>query len=286
MGRSQIGSLGSRPGVLKGSVLEDIVLHHLKDLEKKQYSRIAKALNISDGGCVSGNPHYRGARAETGTALLEYSELCDRARRVRCQNEGEWEVLLNDDGLPRMRISPYYKQLMSSGQSGTAETKAYLDDKLRAAQWVIRSIEQRNKTIVKVVSSIVKFQEGFFERGIQYLKPLVLKQVAEDIGMHESTISRVTANKYMYCPQGMLELKFFFNAGLQRADQPLDMLSSLTVREMIRKMVAAEDARKPLKDEEIAAKLRTQQVLIARRTVAKYRAEDNIPSATQRKRFF
>ena len=104
--------------------------------------------------------------------------------------------------------------------SGSSETKAYLDEKLRAAQWVIRSIEQRNKTIVKVVTSIVKFQEQFFEKGMQYLRPLVLKQVAEDIGMHESTISRVTANKYMYCPQGMLELKFFFNAGLQRADQP------------------------------------------------------------------
>jgi RNA polymerase sigma-54 factor len=114
----------------------------------------------------------------------------------------------------------------------------------------------------------------------------VLKQVAEDIGMHESTISRVTANKYMHCPQGMLELKFFFNAGLQRADQPMDMLSSVTVREMIRKMVAEEDSQRPLKDEEIAAKLRNQQILIARRTVAKYRAEENIPSANQRKRFF
>ena len=124
---------------------------------------------------------------------------------------------------------------MGAGESGSAETKAYLDEKLRAAQWVIRSIEQRNKTIVKVVSSIVKFQEQFFEKGVQYLKPLVLKQVAEDIGMHESTISRVTANKYMYCPQGMLELKFFFNAGLQRADQPSDMMSSVTVREMIGK---------------------------------------------------
>ena len=202
------------------------------------------------------------------------------------KNEGEWEVLLNDDGLPRMRITPYYKQLMGGGRSGSAETKAYLDDKLRAAQWVIRSIEQRNKTIVKVVSSIVKFQEAFFEQGIQCLKPLVLKQVAEDIGMHESTISRVTANKYMYCPQGMLELKFFFSAGLQRTDQPSDMMSSVSVREMIRRMVAEEDTKKPLKDEEIAARLRKQQVMIARRTVAKYRAEDNIPSANQRKRFF
>jgi RNA polymerase sigma-54 factor len=195
-------------------------------------------------------------------------------------------VLLNDDGLPRMRISPYYKQLITAGDGGTAETKSYLDEKLRAAQWVIRSIDQRNKTIVKVVTSIVKFQEQFFEHGVEHLKPLVLKQVAEDIGMHESTISRVTANKYMYCPQGMLELKFFFNAGLQRADQPSDMMSSVSVREMIRKMIAEEDTHRPLKDEEIAAKLKLQQVLIARRTVAKYRAEDNIPSASQRKRHF
>ncbi len=286
LGRSQIGSLGSRPGTLKGSVLEAIVLHHLKDLEKKQYGRIAKALNISVDDVFQATRIIEGLEPKPGRPFSNAQNYAIVPDVFVVKNEGEWEVLLNDDGLPRMRISPYYKQLMSSGQSGTAETKAYMDDKLRAAQWVIRSIEQRNKTIVKVVSSIVKFQEGFFERGIQYLKPLVLKQVAEDIGMHESTISRVTANKYMYCPQGMLELKFFFNAGLQRADQPMDMLSSLTVREMIRKMVAAEDASKPLKDEEIAAKLRTQQVLIARRTVAKYRAEDNIPSATQRKRFF
>jgi RNA polymerase sigma-54 factor len=139
---------------------------------------------------------------------------------------------------------------------------------------------------VKVVTSIVKFQEQFFEHGVEHLKPLVLKQVAEDIGMHESTISRVTANKYMYCPQGMLELKYFFNAGLQRADQPSDMMSSVSVREMIRKMIAEEDTQHPLKDEEIAARLKLQQVLIARRTVAKYRAEDNIPSASQRKRHF
>ena len=286
LGRSQIGSLGSRPGTLKGSVLEAIVLHHLKDLEKKQYARIAKALNISVDDVFQATRIIEGLEPKPGRPFSNTQNYAIVPDVFVVKNEGEWEVLLNDDGLPRMRISPYYKQLMSSGQSGTAETKAYMDDKLRAAQWVIRSIEQRNKTIVKVVSSIVKFQEGFFERGIQHLKPLVLKQVAEDIGMHESTISRVTANKYMYCPQGMLELKFFFNAGLQRADQPTDMLSSVTVREMIRKMVAAEDASKPLKDEEIAAKLRTQQVLIARRTVAKYRAEDNIPSATQRKRFF
>jgi RNA polymerase sigma-54 factor len=286
LGRNPIGSLGSRPGALKGSVVEAIVLHHLKDLEKKQYAKVAKALNISVEEVFQATKIIEDLEPKPGRPFTNTQNYVIVPDVFVVKNEGEWVVLLNDDGLPRMRISPYYKQLMASGQGGSAETKAYMDEKLRAAQWVIRSIEQRNKTIVKVVSSIVKFQEQFFEHGVQYLKPLVLKQVAEDIGMHESTISRVTANKYMYCPQGMLELKFFFNAGLQRADQPSDMLSSVTVREMIRKMVAEEDPRRPLKDEEIAARLRTQQVLIARRTVAKYRAEESIPSASQRKRFF
>jgi len=286
LGRNPMGSLGSRPGSLKGPIVEGIVLHHLKDLEKKQYAKIAKALNISMEEVFAATKIIEDLEPKPGRPFTNTQNYVIVPDVFVVKNEGEWVVLLNDDGLPRMRISPYYKQLMTSGQGGTAETKAYMDEKLRAAQWVIRSIEQRNKTIVKVVSSIVKFQEQFFEQGVQFLKPLVLKQVAEDIGMHESTISRVTANKYMYCPQGMLELKFFFNAGLQRVDQPSDMLSSVTVREMIKRMVAEEDTRRPLKDEEIAARLRKQQVLIARRTVAKYRAEENIPSASQRKRFF
>jgi RNA polymerase sigma-54 factor len=288
LGRNPMGSLGSRPGALKGSVVEGIILHHLKDLEKKQYARIAKALNVTVEEVFQATKVIEDLEPKPGRPYANtqnFSIVPDVF--VEKNDEGEWIVLLNDDGLPRMRISPYYKQMMASSQGGgTAETKAYLDEKLRAAQWVIRSIEQRNRTIIKVVSSIVKFQREFFEHGVQHLKPLVLKQVAEDIGMHESTISRVTANKYMYCPQGMLELKFFFNAGLQRVDQPADMLSSVTVREMIKKMVAEEDTRRPLKDEEIAARLRHQQVMIARRTVAKYRAEENIPSASQRKRFF
>jgi RNA polymerase sigma-54 factor len=202
------------------------------------------------------------------------------------KNEGEWVVLLNEEGLPRLKINPYYKQLMASRKDNSEATKAYLEEKLRGAQWIIRSIEQRNKTIIKVVTSIVKFQEQFFEKGVETLKPLILKQVAEDIGMHESTISRVTANKYLYCPQGLLELKFFFNTGIQRSDHNGDDLSSVTVREMIRKMVAEEDAAHPLKDQEIAARLQRNHIMIARRTVAKYRAEVNIPSASQRKRFF
>lgn len=281
-----MGSLGARPGALKGSIVEAVIQHHLKDLEKKQYAKVAKALNVTMEEVFQATKVIEVLEPKPGRPFVSTQNYIIVPDVFVVKNEGEWVVLLNDEGLPRMRITPYYKQMMGADISGSPETKSYLEEKLRAAQWVIRSIEQRNKTIVKVVSSIVKFQEQFFERGIQFLKPLVLKQVAEDIGMHESTISRVTANKYMYCPQGMLELKFFFNAGLQRADQPTDMLSSLTVREMIRKMVAEEDGTRPLKDEEIAARLRDRNVLIARRTVAKYRAEDSIPPATQRKRFF
>lgn len=286
LGKSPMGSLGARPGALKGSIVEGIVQHHLKDLEKKQYARIAKALDVTVEEVFQATKVIESLEPKPARPFSNTHNYAIVPDVFVVKKDGDWVVLLNDDGLPRMRISQDYKKLMTSNRDGLGETKAYLEERFRAAQWVIRSIEQRNKTIVKVVSSIVKFQEQFFEHGVQYLKPLVLKQVAEDIGMHESTISRVTANKYMHCPQGMLELKFFFNAGLQRADQPMDMLSSVTVREMIRRMVAEEDARRPLKDEEIAARLRDQQILIARRTVAKYRAEENIPSANQRKRFF
>lgn len=285
LGRGPMGSLGARPGALRGSVVESVIKHHLKDLEKKQYAKIAKALDVSCEEVFQATKVIESLEPKPGRPFSTSDNHVIVPDVFVVKHEGEWVVLLNDDGLPRMRISPYYKQLLG-GQAASGETKAYLDEKLRAAQWVLRSIEQRNKTIVKVVTSIVKFQQAFFDQGVEALKPLVLKQVADDVGMHESTISRVTANKYVYCPQGMFELKYFFNAGLQRADQQGEMLSSVTVREMIRKMVAEEDNAHPLKDEEIADRLRRQQILIARRTVAKYRAEENIPSASQRKRFF
>ncbi|WP_447979920.1 RNA polymerase factor sigma-54 [Candidatus Nitrospira bockiana] len=289
----QLGSLDRTIGIvdgrrirLKGSLVEGIIKHHLKDLEKKHYARIAKALNATPEEVFAAAKILEALEPKPGRPYYQADNYVIVPDVFVVKNEGEWVVLLNDDGMPRLRISPYYKQLMGSGKNPSDATKAYLEEKLRGAQWIIRSIEQRNKTIIKVVGSIIKFQEEFFEKGVQYLKPLVLKQVAEDIGLHESTISRVTANKYMYCPQGILELKYFFNTGIQRADHSQDELSSVTVREMIRKMVAEEDAQHPLKDQEIAARLKSQNILIARRTVAKYRSEVNIPSASQRKRFF
>ena len=266
-----------------GDLVKAVVTDHLPDLQKKRYANIAKALNVSLDGVYEAVKVIEGLEPKPGRPYFSDSNTIIIPDVYVVKHEGEWVIRLNEDGLPKVRISPYYRRMMSN-QTEDPDSKAYLEDKLRGAQWIIRSIDQRNKTIVKVVTSLVKFQEEFLEKGIQYLRPLVLKQVAEDVEMHESTISRVTTNKYMHCPQGIFELKFFFNAGIQRADNRGEDISSKTVMDMIREMVAQEDVSHPLKDQEIVSRLRGKDILIARRTVAKYRAELNISPASQRKR--
>ncbi len=196
-----------------------------------------------------------------------------------------YAVMLNDDGLPKMKISAYYQSLLKSKAPGSETTRAYLEEKYRSAVWLVRSIEQRNRTILKVAESILKFQYLFMEKGVSALRPLVLKQVADDIAMHESTVSRVTTNKYMHTPQGIYELKFFFNGSLRAVEnQTTDSVSSIAVRERIEKMVSDEDTADPLTDQEIVERLKKEGVEIARRTVNKYRAELKIAPAARRKR--
>jgi len=280
-----IGEKNPHTEQLSSTLLESIISHHLPDLQKKRYPNIAKALGVPLEDVYEAVHIIEGLEPKPGRPYFVDNNQTIVPDVFVFKNEGEWVVLLNEDGLPRVRINPYYQQMMTSTSTeGGEATRVYLEDKLRGAQWIIRSIDQRNKTILKVVWSLIKFQEPFLEKGIRFLKPLVLKQVAEDVGMHESTISRVTTNKYMYCPQGMLELKFFFNAGIHRTDPGEEDLSSLTVRELIREMVSQENPTRPLKDQEIVAKLENRGIEIARRTVAKYRAELNIAPASQRKR--
>ncbi|WP_447970568.1 RNA polymerase factor sigma-54 [Nitrospira sp. M1] len=268
----------------KTDLVAAVVSEHLPDLQKKRYANISKALGVPVEDIYEAVRVIECLEPKPGRPFSTDSNSTIIPDVYVMKHEGEWVVLLNEDGLPRLRVSPYYRRLMTDQSEGQESTKTYLEEKLRGAQWIIRSIDQRNKTIVKVVTSLVKFQEAFLEKGIQHLRPLVLKQVAEDVGMHESTISRVTTNKYMHCPQGILELKYFFNAGIQRTDMHGEEMSSVTVREMIREMVAQEDPTRPLKDQEIVTRLRTKDIIIARRTVAKYRAELHIASASQRKR--
>jgi RNA polymerase sigma-54 factor len=266
------------------NLVSAIIKDHLTNLQKRRYQVVAKTLGVTLDEVYEAVHVIEGLEPKPGRPFSMDSNSIIIPDVYVVKHEGEWVVLLNEDGLPRLRVSPYYRRLLSHSGEDAGKTKTYLEEKLKGAQWIIRSIDQRNKTIVKVVTSLIKFQEGFLEKGVQYLRPLVLKQVADDVGMHESTISRVTTNKYVHCSQGILELKYFFNAGIQRADNRGEDMSSVTVREMIREMVAQENQANPLKDQEIVARLKQKNILIARRTVAKYRAELHIASASQRKR--
>lgn len=199
------------------------------------------------------------------------------------KNDGEWAISLNDDGLPRLRINSRYARMLE-GANLDSQVNSYLREKMRNALWLMKSIDQRQRTIYKVAQSIVSFQRGFLDHGIEHLKPMVLRQVAEDIGMHESTISRVVSNKYMYTPRGLFPMKFFFHSGVDSARG--DNVSSLVVKERIRKLVEAEDPGHPLSDSKIMKMLQREGIRLARRTVAKYREELQIPSSDKRKRLF
>ncbi|MDX1501731.1 MAG: RNA polymerase factor sigma-54 [Thermoanaerobaculia bacterium] len=201
------------------------------------------------------------------------------------KDSGEYVIQLNEDGLPRLRISKAYRQMLQAMKDkGQKEAKEFIQEKLRSAVWLIKSIDQRQRTIYKVATSIVKQQRDFLDRGIERLRPMVLRDVAEDIGMHESTVSRVVSNKYIHTPRGLFPMKFFFHSGIDR-DYGGD-ISSLTVKRKIEQMISAEDPRHPLSDSELTRVLKREGINIARRTVAKYRDELSIPSSTNRRQIF
>ena len=191
--------------------------------------------------------------------------------------------MLNDDGMPKLRVNSFYKDAISQNKDISGSAREYIQEKLRSAAWLIRSIHQRQKTIYKVMESILKFQREFFEKGITHLKPMVLRDVAEDIGMHESTISRVTTNKYAYTPQGIFELKYFFNSSIKRVHG--EAIASASVQEKIRRLIESEDPRKPYSDSKMAELLKADNINIARRTVAKFREMMGVLPSNKRKRF-
>jgi len=197
--------------------------------------------------------------------------------------DDEYTIHLNDDGLPRLRINSKYARMLE-GAAVDPQVAGYLREKMRSAIWLMKSIDQRQRTIYKVAESIVTFQRNFLDFGIEHLRPMVLRQVAEDIGMHESTISRVVSNKYMYTPRGLFPMKYFFHSGVDSARG--ENVSSLVVKERIKKLVEAEDPGRPLSDSKIMKMLQREGIRLARRTVAKYREEMAIPSSDKRKKVF
>ena len=185
--------------------------------------------------------------------------------------DGEFVIQLNDEGLPQLQISNEYQQLLKQKNALSPESRGYLRENKRNAEWFIKSIEQRQRTIYRVMESLLKFQRAFFESGPGAMKPLILRDVAEDIGMHESTVSRVTSNKYVHCPQGIYELKYFFSTAVSNQDG--DSVAAEAIKTRIRQLVHNENAIKPLSDNKISELLAKENITVARRTVAKYREQ-------------
>ncbi len=270
---------------MKDSVAADLVAHHLHDLEYKQYERIAQGLHVGLEEVIEA-AHLIACLEPKPARGFDDDEVRTIIPDVMVQKvEGDYAIFLNDDGVPPLRVSPLVRRLAGERGEEVREAREYLETKVRAATWLIKSIHWRQQTLYRVSESIFSFQREFLEHGVTRLKPLVLREVAAEIGMHPSTVSRATSNKYAHTPQGVFELKFFFQSGIPRNDSAT-VVSSESVRDKIRKLVESEDPGKPLSDQEIAGTLQGLGIDIARRTVAKYREQLGIlPSSRRREPF-
>jgi RNA polymerase sigma-54 factor len=256
----------------------EIVEQHFEDLSRRRYPDIARALKLPLDRVMESVEEIMGLEPKPGRRFGG-ADTRYIVPDVVVQKMGtEYVVLLNEDGIPRLRVNALYRSLLKN--SGD-EARQYVEQKLRSAVWLIKSVDQRQRTLRKVTQSIVKFQREFLDKGLPYLRPLSLRDVGEDISMHESTISRVTTNKYVETPQGLFELKFFFHSGIASGDG--EMVSSISVKKMIQDLLANEDPSKPLSDQEVAQILKGRALVIARRTVAKYREELGILPSHQRR---
>jgi len=267
---------------LDGGVASKILTDHMKHLEKKRYPQIAKSLGVSLEEVLSAVSVIASLEPKPGRFYNDEETIYIIPDVYVYKIGDEFVIVLNEDGLPKLRISTFYKQALAKKDDLSRAAREYIRDKLKSASWIVKSIQQRQKTIYKVTESIVGFQRNFFEYGPVHLRPMVLRDVAEDIQMHESTVSRVMNNKYMYSPFGIFELRYFLNSGIQSIDRG-DKVASLSVKERIKEIVRGEDKSKPYSDHEIANILKRSNIDIARRTVAKYREMLRILPSNQRK---
>jgi RNA polymerase sigma-54 factor len=273
-------------------VVETIIENHMVELEKHNIPAIAKALAIPIEQAVEAQKIIHEFEPRPGNLFTEPDTQYIQPD-IFIQKVGDQYVIhMNDDGIPRLRVSNYYKSIVqkenaavAQGKETEGKAKEYVQDKLRAALWLIRSIQNRQKTIYKVTEAILARQREFFEKGARFLKPMVLKDIAADVGMHESTISRVTTNKYVHTPVGTFELKYFFNSSIASSDGG-DAVASSAVKERIKQLITKEDPKRPLSDQQLVDLLAKENVDIARRTVAKYREMLHILPSSKRKRAF
>ncbi len=273
-------------GEPEDSLAFQILREHWEEFLRRQYPVIAKTLGVPLPELEPVIERIRLLETHPGRGFSKERPLYVEPDVHVVKVSDEYVIQLNDDGLPRLRVSRAYRRMLQKmrAEGRSSEAQSFLSDKMRAALWLIKSLDQRQRTIYKVATSIVKQQREFLDRGIDYLRPMVLRDVAEDIGMHESTVSRVVSNKYIHTPRGLFPLKFFFHSGIDR-DYGED-ISSLTVKKKIRQLIESEDPRHPLSDSELMRILHREGIQIARRTVAKYRDELKLPSSADRRRVF
>ena len=261
-----------------------ILREHIAEMENRRYQVIARSLQVPLDDVLAAAKFISGLDPRPGSQYGQEDVHYIVPDIFVYKISEEYIVVLNDEGLPNLRINSFYRNALSGAEQLDEKAGEYIQDKLRGALWLIKSIHQRQRTIYRVTKSIVKFQRDFFDRGVDYLKPLVLRDVAEDIEMHESTVSRVTTNKYVQTPQGLFELKYFFNSGINTTEG--DSVASESVKSKIKEIIGSEDQRKPFSDQKIVEILKGQGIDIARRTVTKYREMLGVGSSTQRKRLF
>ena len=263
--------------------LVNLINNHLKDLEKKNFEGIARTMGreISEVADMCKIIYAMDPKPGRAYAPADTQYVTPDVYVYKVGDD--YMVSLNEDGLPRLKISNFYKNMLK-GAGGNEKTQDYIQDKLRSAVWLIKSIHQRQRTIYKVTDSIVKHQREFLDKGAGFIKPMVLRDIANDIGMHESTVSRVTTAKYVHTPQGIFELKYFFNSGIATSDG--DSLASESVKLKIKELISKEDSKSPYSDQQIVDLLKKEGIEIARRTVAKYRDVLRILPSSRRKKIF
>ncbi len=267
---------------LQGTLAEKIIMNNMDELGKKKYAQIAQRYNLPIKDIMAAVKVIDGLEPKPGRNFFNTDTNYIVPDVYLIKTADGYQIVLNDEGLPRLRINGFYRKLIHQNNAVSKEDKQFLVEKLRSAVGLIKSLEQRDKTIYRVTDSLLDLQREFFDKGVEYLKPLTLREVASGLNLHESTISRVTSNKYISCTHGIFSFRFLFSSALHSS---MGSVSSKSVKNILKNIVVEEDSRKPLSDQHLAQILKGKGIIIARRTVAKYREELGIPSQTHRRKF-
>ncbi len=266
---------------LQGTIVEKIIRNNMHELEKKKYAVIAQQCGAAPGDVLAAVKIIQGLEPKPGRNFSSSTPNYVSPDVYLVRTDEGYQIILNDEGVPKLGFSAFYKNLLQRDNAFPREDRQFLNEKMRSAKELLKSLDQRNRTIYRVAEKLLDLQKDFFESGVQCLRPLTLREVASDLNLHESTVSRVTSNKYLACEHGVFGFRYLFSSALSSG---AGSVSSTSVKDTIRKIVSEEGSRKPLSDHMIAEMLKSEGITIARRTVAKYREELGIPSQVQRRK--